>query len=118
MLTEFLSFQVAAGATNENAFANSRYATLSRPAMLTYYAIADSATNSASEQQVEITHGNVIIRTLSAVPFDATGDIGPETDKHRVAGGVADINDRIVIKATNTGGAAANFRIIVEISFA
>lgn len=113
MLSETLSFTVAAGAVNANAFAASRYATLSRPAMVRYYAVQDSAT-AADDALLEITHGNVIVRSNSAIPAVGVG-IGPLLNEHLVAEAGADINDRIVIRAQNDGAAGSNYRIIVQI---
>lgn len=115
MLSESLSFQVAGGAVNANAFANSRYATLSRPAMIRYYAIQDGATAS-DDALLEVTHGNVIIMSNSAIPTATAAGIGPLLNEHLVAEAGADINDRIVIRAQNDGAAAANYRLIVHIN--
>jgi len=115
MLSENLSFAVAAGAVNANAFANSRYATLSRPAVIRYYAVQDGAT-AGDDALLEITHGNVIVRSNSAIPTATAADIGPLLNEHLIAEGGADINDRIVIRAQNDGAATANFRVIVHIT--
>jgi len=115
MLSESLNFAVAAGAVNANAFANSRYATLSRPAVIRYYAIQDGAT-AADDALLEITHGNVIVRSNSAIPATATAGFGPNLNENLIAEGGADINDRIVIRAQNDGAATANFRVLVHIT--
>jgi len=115
MLVENLSFSVLTGAVNQNAMANSRYATLSRPAMVRYYAVQEDATL-ASDALVEITHGNVIVRTNSAIPQAAAAGVGPNLNEHLIAEAAADVNDRIVIRAENTGAATAIFRIIVHIT--
>jgi len=115
MLSEFLSTPVGAGATVANAFANSRYATLSRPARVTYYAVEDGATL-PPDLEMEVTHGNVIVRSISAIP-QVAATVGPNRNEHLVASGVADINDRIVIRLVNASIAAANVRIIVDIEF-
>ncbi len=116
MLSEFISVTVDAATTNANAFANSRYATLSKPARVTYYAVEDGALT-APDLEMEITHGNVIVRSLSAIPVAAAG-LGPDRNTALVASGVADINDRIVIRLVNGGATGdANVRIIVDIEF-
>ena len=109
MLSETLSFQVAAGGTNANAMANSRYATLPFPARITYFAVEDTA-DTAADGLVQITHGNVIVRSLGAIPRVATGE-GPLRDRHQIASGGAAAGDRIVVEAQNTSGTAANFRV-------
>lgn len=115
MLSETLNFALAAGAVNDNAFANSRYATLSKPAMIRYWAIQDGAT-APTDALIEITHGNVIVRSNSAiVESDIVGG-GPKLNENMIAEAGADINDRIVIRAQNTGVATINFRIIVGIT--
>jgi len=113
MLSEQLSPVLAGGAVDLNIFTNSRYATLSVPANLTYYGVQDGATL-ASDALIEITHGNVIVRSNSAIPQVAAG-IGPLLNEHMIGSGGADVNDRIVIRAQNSGIAASNFRIIVMI---
>ena len=115
MLSEFISQPVLTGETIANAFANSRYATLSRPARVTYYAVQDGAT-AAPDLEMEVTHGNVIVRSISAIPVAGVG-LGPNRNENLVASGVADINDRIVIRLVNAGAATSNVRIIVDIEF-
>jgi hypothetical protein len=121
MLSEVITNATLTGAINANAFANSRYATLSRPARVTYYAIADGPTGLAGDDLlVEITHGNVIVRSNSSIPLAigaANVGVGPNKDQNLIASAVADINDRIVIRLQNDGAATANSRIIVDIDF-
>ena len=115
MLYEQISVQVAAGATNENAFANSRYATLPRPARLTYFLNQDSA-DSAGVAKAEISHGNTIVRSLSPVALAVNAGEEPNQFNSVPVVGGADINDRIVIRLANEGATnAANFRIVVGI---
>ncbi len=123
MLSENVSVNVAAGVTNANAFSDSRYATLSRPARITYYAVQSGVTVPA-DVEVEITHGNVIVRTLSPINADlvqATGYIvgrGPKRPDDLIASGVADINDRIVIRIVNGHATlASDVKILVDIEF-
>jgi hypothetical protein len=117
MLSESLSITLAPGAVNANIFANSRYATLSRPARVTYYAVQFGATGLTTDQLLmEITHGNVIVRSNSPVPLSTVGAT-PNKNENMVASAVADINDRIVIRLQNDGAATSTVAVIVDIDF-
>lgn len=113
--TEFFSFQLAGSASNPNFVANSRYATLGRPAQVDFYAVQDGAT-SQGDAKIEISLGNVIVRDLSPIPAFTAG-LGPDLDKHWIGGGQADMNDRIIARAQNDGAAASNFRILMRVVF-
>ncbi len=102
---------LAAGTTNNNIMAGSKFEFLPRDSVIRFYAAQDTG----DLCQADISLGNVVVGE-DLRPFAVTAAEGPDRDKHLLAQAVGAAGDRIQIRTRETGGAAAAvYRFLVDI---
>lgn len=103
---------VAAGATETNILAGSKFEFLGRPSAVSLWAVQDTA---ADDIELDFTLGNVVVAEDIPPNLDTTELVDRQRDL--IGSGVGDAGDRIQIRARNTDGAAARaVSILLEIS--
>lgn len=107
------TLSIAAGATEVNLLAGSKFEFLSRPSAVTIWATQDTAID---DIEIDLTLGNVVVaEDINPNVATVAGVINRNTDG--VGSGVGDAGDRIQLRARNTDGAAARVvNALVEIS--
>lgn len=104
---------LAAGASDGNILANSKFVQLPFPASVSVYATQTGA--DVGDLSIDWTLGSSIEIDGAAVPTEAAG-IGPYTNRHLLGSGVAAAFDRQTIKLTNADAVnAALYRVLVVI---
>lgn len=104
---------IAAGATETNLLAGSKFEFLSRPSAITVWASQDTAID---DIEIDLTLGNVVVaEDINPNVAGTAGNILKDQDA--VGTGVGDPGDRIQLRARNTDGAAARVvSVLVEIN--
>jgi len=107
---------IAAGATVTNLLAGNTFEFVGRaPQLFQLFAIQDGVL--AAELALDVNFSNAIVAQALLVPLATAVGIGPNTNEHKVAEGVAMPGDRLVIKAVNSAAAAtALLRILVKLN--
>lgn len=104
---------LAAGATDTNILAGSKFEILPFNSAVSVFAVQDGA--DAGDLKADFTLGNVIEIDDAAVPT-FTPNQGPNRQDHLLGAGVARAHDRLQIKLVNGDAVnAANYRILVDI---
>jgi len=102
---------LAAGDTNTNIMAGSKFEFLKRPTALQIWAVADLG----DLAQMDLSLGNVVVAEDIVIP-QFTAALGPNTNEHLIIEGAGVGDDRIQIRVVETGGAAAAvYRVRVKL---
>jgi len=106
---------VTAGLTITNLLAGNTFEFVGQqPQHFRLFAVQDGA--ASGELTFDVNFSNKIVAQALAVPTFTAG-LGPNTNEHLIAEGVAMPSDRLVIKAVNTAAAAtANLRFLVKLN--
>lgn len=103
----------AAGTSETNLLAGSKFEMLPFPAVVTIYGVMDTA--DAGSVTVDFTMGNVVEIDGAAVPT-FTSPLGPDMDKHLLGRGVSARHDRLQLKLVNSDAVnAAAYRFLIDI---
>jgi len=107
------SRSVAAATTVSNILAGSKFEFMPQAAAIMVYAVQDLATG--GPVIMDVTFGNVVEGDALVVPSYTVG-LGPDTQNHLIASGVAAPGDRLQISLQNTHATnAAPVRTLVVI---
>ncbi len=106
---------VGAGATVANAFAGSAFEFLGRNARVTIASTTIAAAATANDITATIQYGAEVQLEEGAIHSEASIDRGPLMPEDIVVDDVGAAGDRLVMRITNTGGAARNVRTKVRI---
>ncbi len=107
---------VGAGATVANAFAGSAFEFLGRNSRVTIASTTITAAATANEITATIQYGAEVQLEEGAIHSEgAPVDRGPVMPEDIIVDDVAATGDRLVMRITNTGGAARNVRTKVRI---
>lgn len=113
MPTLRLESSLAAGTSDTNLLAGSKFEILPFPAVVTIYGVQDGA--DAGDVTVDFTMGNQVEIDGAAVPT-FTANLGPDTDKHMLGKGVSARHDRLQLKLMNADAVNASaYRFLVDI---
>lgn len=103
----------AAGTTDVNLLAGSKFEILPFPAVVTVYAVQDGA--DAGSCTLDFSMGNQIEIDGAAVPT-FTANLGPNINDHKLGAGVSARHDRLQIRYSNGDAVnASNYRVLVDI---
>lgn len=78
------------------------------------YAVQDGA--GPGEVEMDVTFGNAIVTNGAVVQTFTPGE-GPYLNRHLLAKGVAAGGDRMQLKVSNSGAAASNLRVQMDLAY-
>ena len=108
------SRQIAASGSVTNLVAGSKFEFLARNSVVEVFSCQDNA--GVNDVTMDISFGNVLEGDALVVPTH-TANLGPERDKHKLVGAVAQAGDRLQLKVSNGDAVnATNIRTLIVIT--
>lgn len=101
---------VAAGATNTNLVAGTNIEFPGRPSRFLLAAVG-----SAAGFRLDVLFGTDLVAETLVVPIEVAANRGPVVPDNVLVKSVIDGSDRLILKAVNTGGAAADIDVLIEL---